>query len=249
MAVRRVWFVTLGAIGSGALAYVFVVRGFLEPSDVPAAGLGWPIIGVLPLFVFGMWLLTATSSHVALYVALAGTGAAVGSAYETLVRANPELMEWAGFPYLNAVGLTADGVATAGFLLMLGAFPDGVLERRWQRVALSSVWICVLVAPLTLLTMPTVVLPSYLGMTAAIENPWPSRPLPGRRRSSTVLVVSPWFFGALTVLVLLSRAFTGPERTRARVRVMAWTVIFFGTTFVLWTCPRPLASRGLRSAS
>ena len=244
VAVRRVWFVTLGAIGSGALAYVLVVRAFLEPSDVPAAGLGWPIIGVLPLFMFGMWLLTATSSHVALYVALAGTGAAVGSAYETLIRANPELMEGAGFPYLNAVGLTADGVATAGFLLMLGAFPDGVLERRWQRVALSSVWICVLAAPLTLLTMPTVVLPSYLGMTAAIENPvavpafaW-AAPLVDR------LVVSPWFFGALTVLVLLSRAFTGPERTRARVRVMAWTVIFFGTTFVLWTLSPALGLEG-----
>ena len=54
VAVRRVWFVTLGAIGSGALAYVFVVRGFLEPSDVPGAGLGWPIIGVLPLFMFSV---------------------------------------------------------------------------------------------------------------------------------------------------------------------------------------------------
>ena len=54
---------------------------------------------------------------------------------------------------------------------MLASFPDGVLEHRWQRVAVSSLWICALVAPLTLLTNPYVVLPQYAGLTAQIENP------------------------------------------------------------------------------
>ena len=36
---------------------------------------------------------------------------------------------------------------------------------------LSSLWICALVAPLTLLTTPYVVLPQYAGLTEQIENP------------------------------------------------------------------------------
>ena len=76
---------TLGALGTGSLAYVFVVRGFVAPDPDPGGGLGWPLVGVLPLYALGMWLLTATSSRVALYVALGATGALVGSAFETLV--------------------------------------------------------------------------------------------------------------------------------------------------------------------
>ena len=80
MAVRRFWIVTLGAIGAGSLAYVLVVRGFTEPATEPGAGLGWPILGILPLLVFGLWLLTVSTSRVAVYVALAGTGSAGWSA-------------------------------------------------------------------------------------------------------------------------------------------------------------------------
>ena len=171
MHIRRFWLVTFGAIGSGSIAYVVAVRGFVQPEPQPGGGMGWLILGVLPLFVFGMWLLTATASPVAVYVALGATASAVGSAYETLLQTHPELTEVSGYVYLNAVGLTADGLATVGFLLMLGSFPDGVLERRWQRLVLGSVWICAFVAPLTMLTMPYVVLPQYVGVTATVENP------------------------------------------------------------------------------
>ena len=81
---RKAWFVTLGVLGTGSLLYVFVVRGFMSPDPDPGAGLGWPLVGVLPMYALGMWLLTATSSRVALYVALGATGAMVGSAFETL---------------------------------------------------------------------------------------------------------------------------------------------------------------------
>jgi signal transduction histidine kinase len=231
---QKAWFVTLGVLGAGSLVYVFVVRGFVDPDPDPGAGLGWPFIGVLPLYALGMWLLTATSSRVALYMALGATGALVGSAFETLIRTNPELMATPGYPYLNAVGLTADALATVGLVLLIGAFPDGVIERRWQRLALSTVWVCLLVAPLTLLTTPHVVLPQYLGLSAEIENPlvvpwlvWAAPLVDG-------LVVHPWLPALLGILVLVSRAFTGPERTRARVRIMAWTVLVWGGSWMLW---------------
>ncbi len=231
---RKAWFVTLGVLGTGSLVYVFVVRGFVSPDPDPGAGLGWPLVGVLPLYALGMWLLTATSSRVALYVAFGATGALVGSAFETLVRTHPDLLTAPGYPYLNAVGLTADAVATVGLILMIGAFPDGVIERRWQRVALGTVWVCLLVAPLTLLTTPHVVLPQYLGLSAEIENPVAVPWLEWAAPLVDALVVQPWLPASLGLLVLASRAFTGDERTRARVRVMAWTVLVWIGSWILW---------------
>ena len=51
--------------------------GFTDRPNT-GAGLGWPLARGLPLFVFGVWLLTVTSSRVAVYVALGATGSAVG---------------------------------------------------------------------------------------------------------------------------------------------------------------------------
>ncbi|HET8987111.1 MAG TPA: hypothetical protein VFN43_01255, partial [Humibacillus sp.] len=125
MRVRRAWLLTLGPIGTASLLYVFVTRGFTSPSGTPGAGLGWLLIGVLPLFVFGIWLLTATSSRVAVYVALGATGSAVGSAYETFVWTHLDVLASSTFALLNQIGLTADALASIGFLLMFAAFPDG----------------------------------------------------------------------------------------------------------------------------
>ena len=244
MAVRRFWFATLGTIGSGALAYVLVVRGFTEPATEPGAGLGWPILGILPLFVFGLWLLTVSTSRVAVYVALGATGSALGSAYEVLLQTHPGLMDADGFVYLNAVGLTADGVSTAGFLLMLASFPDGVLAHRWQRVAVSSLWICALVAPLTLLTNPYVVLPQYAGLTAQIENPLAVPALEWAAPWVDRFVVSALLPAALAMLVLMSRAFLGDEATRTKLRVMAWTVILVFGSWSLWEWSRELGVVG-----
>ena len=244
VAVRRFWIVTLGAIGAGSLAYVLVVRGFTQPAAEPGAGLGWPILGILPLLVFGLWLLTVTTSRVAVYVALAGTGSAVGSAYEVLLQTNPGLMDADGFVYLNAVGLTAEGVSTAAFLLMLASFPDGVLAHRWQRVAVSSLWICALVAPLTLLTTPYVVLPQYAGLTEQIENPMAVPALEWAAPLVDTLVVNALLPAALAMLVLMSRAFLGDQSTRSKVRVMAWTVLFVFGSWSLWEWTRELGIVG-----
>ena len=240
---RKAWFVTLGVLGIGSLSYVFVVQGFVSPDPDPGAGLGWPLVGVLPLYALGMWLLTATSSRVALYVALGATGALVGSAFETLVRTHPDLLTTPGYPYLNTVGITADAVATVGLVLMIGAFPDGVIERQWQRVALGTVWVCLLVAPLTLLTTPHVVLPQYLGLSAEIDNPVVVPWLEWGAPLVDDLVVHPWLPASLGVLVLVSRALTGDARTRARVRVMACSVLVWMGSWVLWMITLELGLR------
>ena len=81
---------SLAPIGAASLIYVVIVRGFIEGDT--GHSLAWPLLGILPMFVFGMWLLTVTSSRSGVFLAAAATAGAVGSAYETFVQRNPELI-------------------------------------------------------------------------------------------------------------------------------------------------------------
>ena len=125
---------------------------------------------VLPTFVFGMWLLTVSSSRAAVFISAAATAMAVGSAYETFAVQDPGLTGRPWFPSINLIGLTADAVASAGFVSMFASFPTGVPERRWQRVAVGLLWVPVLVAPLSLLTNPHVLVPLFVDLNDAIPN-------------------------------------------------------------------------------
>ncbi len=66
---RWVCLATLGPIGVASLVYVVVMRGFIDPDVNSDHGLAWPLLGALPLFVFGMWLLTVSASRIALLIA------------------------------------------------------------------------------------------------------------------------------------------------------------------------------------
>ena len=226
---------TLGVVGTVALLYVFVVRGFVDAGPLPGAGLGWPLIGVLPLYAFGLWLLTATSSRVAVYVALAATSMAVSATYETAVQRNPDVLAWSGFPLLNAIGLTSDSLATIGFLLMIATFPDGVLEHAWQRIACRLLWLLALVAPLTLLTTPNVVMTQYIGVQATIPNPYAVPALEWAAPAVDVLLVQSMPALVLGIGVLYSRAFFGPRETRVRLRLLAWAATFALAAFGMWS--------------
>ena len=235
MRVRRIWLVTLGVVGTVALLYVFVVHGFVDAGPLPGAGLGWPLIGVLPLYAFGLWLLTATSSRVAVYVALGATSMAVSAAYETVVERNPDVLTWSGFPLLNAIGLTSDSLATIGFLLMIATFPNGVLEQAWQRIACRLLWLLALVAPLTLLTTPYVVMTQYIGVQATIPNPYAVPALEWAAPVVDVLLVQSVPALVLGIGVLYSRTFFGPRETRARLRLLAWAATFALVAFGMWS--------------
>ncbi len=92
----------LGPIGVASLAYVVVVRGFVDGNADHR--LAWPMLGVLPLFVFGMWLLTVSRSRTAVFIALAATAMLASAAYEALVQRDVEVIGEPWFPLLNALG-------------------------------------------------------------------------------------------------------------------------------------------------
>jgi signal transduction histidine kinase len=230
---RWVCLATLGPIGVASLLYVVVVRGFVE-ADADH-GLAWPLLGALPLFVFGMWLLTVSSSRTALLVGLASTAILVGSAYETFVQRNIEVLVEPWFPLFNMIGLTADAVATSTLLIVFATFPDGVPERRWQRIAVAFLWLPVLVGPLTLLTTPHVVMPTYIGISGdAIPNPFVVPWLEWAEPAVQYLVVQLWPAIALGLGLLSFRALFGDPEVRARTRIMAVTVGAALVAFGLW---------------
>ena len=217
---RWVCLATLGPIGVAALTYVVVVRGFVE-GDADH-GLAWPLLGALPLFVFGMWLLTVSSSRTALFVALAATAMLVGSAYETFVQRNIEIMAEPWFPLFNVIGLTADATATSTLLIVFATFPTGEVEHRWQRFAVAFLWVPMLVGPLTLLTTPHVVMSPYIGFSGdGIPNPFVVPWLEWAAPIVYYFVYMAWPAVVLGLAVLGSRALFGEARVRARTRVMA----------------------------
>lgn len=224
---------TLGPIGVASLLYVVVIRGFVE-ADADH-GLGWPLLGALPLFVFGMWLLTVSSSRTAVLVALAATAMLVGSAYETFVQRNIEIMAEPWFPLFNVIGLTADATATSALLIVFATFPSGIPERRWQRIAVAFLWTPVLAGPLTLLTAPHVVMSPYIGISGdAIPNPFALPWLEWAAPVVEILVVQALPAVVLGLALLGSRALFGAPEVRARTRVMAMTVGGAVVAFGLW---------------
>jgi len=231
---RWVCLATLGPIGVGALVYLVVVRGFIG-GDVDH-GLAWPLLGALPLFVFGMWLLTVSASRIALLVALAATAMLAGSAYETLIQRNLEILAQPWFPLFNLVGLTADATATSALLIVFATFPAGLVEKRWQRIAVPFLWAPMLVGPLTLLTTPHVVMSQYIGISGdAIPNPFAVPWLEWAAPAVELLFAQAWPWAALGLVVLGSRALFGEPDVRASTRVMARTVAATVVAFVLWS--------------
>lgn len=230
---RWVCLAALGPIGVAALVYVVVVRGFVE-GDADH-GLAWPLLGALPFFVLGMWLLTVTRSRTAVLVALAATAMLVGSAYETFVYRNVEIMAEPWFALFNVIGLTADATATSALLIVFATFPDGVPEKRWQRIAVVFLWTPMLVGPLTLLTTPHVVMSPYIGLSGdGIPNPYVVPWLEWAAPAVNLLVYQAWPAVILGLTVLGSRALFGAPEVRTRTRVMAATVGTAMVAFALW---------------
>lgn len=227
--------VTLAPIGVASLIYVVIVRGFVAPDD---HGLSWPLLGVLPTFVFGMWLLTVSSSRSAVFIAAAATGMALSSAYETYAVQNLELIAQPWFPLVNLIGLTAEAVAGAGLVSMFATFPTGVPERRWQRIAVGLLWVPVFVAPLSVLTNSHMLVQQFLDLSDAIPNqfavPWLEWAAP-----AVSWVVYQWPSVVLGVGVLLSRAVFGDAEVRARTRIMTWVVIATVLSFGAWMYAPP----------
>ncbi|MGW4928327.1 sensor histidine kinase [Agromyces sp. NPDC004153] len=225
------WFAALAPLGAASLLYVVVARGFLAGAADPA--LAWPLLGILPLFAFSIWLLTASTARSALFLAWAATAMAVGAAYETFMLTNPDVIREQWYPIFNLLGLTASTVASAAFVSMFATFPTGIPEKRWQRVSVWLFWVPVVVVPFSLFVVPHVLtVEVHAEQGQAIANPFA---LPGLAWASPVVawIVYSWPAVFLALAVLISRAFFGDPVIRIRTRLMAWVTFAIVVSYSL----------------
>ncbi|WP_136706130.1 ATP-binding protein [Agromyces sp. H66] len=231
------WFAALAPLGTASLVYAVIARGFIAGDA--GHGLAWPLLGILPLFTFGMWLLTASTSRSALYIAWASTAMAVGSAVDTFVRLNVDVVREPWFPAFSLIGLIADAVTAAGFISMFATFPTGIPERRWQRIMVALFWLPVVVAPLSLLTTPHAVTPLFLGVDGeGVPNPFA---VPWLEWADPIVewIVYLWPSAIAGIAVLIARAFFGDPEVRKRMRVMTVAVLATVVSWSLWTLLTP----------
>ncbi|WP_159798643.1 sensor histidine kinase [Puerhibacterium puerhi] len=226
------WLATLGTLGAASLAYVVVVRGFLDPGVGHA--LGWPLLGVLPMVVFGTWLLTVSASAEAVYVAVAGTGMAMETAYLTLVGLDPGAIHEPWFPWASAFGLAGESLGVTGMAVMLACYPDGRPERRWQQVAARCTWLCLLGVPLALLVLPAVAVPAHMDLGGSVPN---TAAVPGLAWAvpAARVLANPYLPLAVGLAVFAARALGGPPEVRRRLRVLLAVTVVTVVSCTLWT--------------
>ena len=147
---RWVCLATLGPIGVASLVYVVIVARVHRPESTPTTSSAGRCSACCRMFVFGMWLLTVSSSRTALYHRPRGDRD--GSRLRVRdIRAGgtSRCCRSRGSRSFNMLGLTADAVATRGCSSPCSRpSPTGVPERRWQRIAVVFIWTPVLVGPL-----------------------------------------------------------------------------------------------------
>ena len=138
----------------------------------PVKALAWPLLGVLPLFVFGMWLLTVSSSRTG------GAHRARRDRDGRRLRVRDVRAAEHRDPRRAVVPAVQHDRTDGGCGGDVGV-PHRVrhVPRRGPRAAVAAhrgafLWVPVLVGPLTLLTTPHVVMPQYIGISGdAIANP------------------------------------------------------------------------------
>ena len=215
----------LTAIGIAALV-VAVAYAVADLAAYRAAGsLVWLAFVVIPFFAVGIWLVRRRPEHLqARRLLLLAVALAVGTAIEGPLR-HGFLFEPSSWwvPWLNLLSqfMTVLSVTLGGVLF--GSYPDGVVERPWQRRLLAALWAQLALPPLLLLTVPYLVGHQFLlEVTPPVASPIFVHALAGLGPLVETLFES--YLGAIVgVVVLLVRFVRVDALQRRRMRLMVYT--------------------------
>ena len=213
--------IVLGSAGIlAAAAHAFSTAG---PHGVLGA-LGWTALGVTPLFAVGVWLSGKRPDHpqarrlLLLGVALAVNVGIEGPIQNALRDRGPG--PWLLWP--NVLSQYTGMLSMIAAVSLVASYPDGVVERRWQRLLLRANWLHLLVPPLLLLTSPTLAIDHYLADPAPqIANPfalpwlaWLAPPL--------AFIAVGYYGGFVIIPILFVRFRQADARQRARMRLLVY---------------------------
>jgi signal transduction histidine kinase len=178
----------------------------------------WDVVAILiiiPMYAVGAWLTWRLPKHPqAVRLLVCGTAIVVAMAGWVGER-------WPWTPVLSALSIEAGAVALLAMTLLIGSFPDGFVERRWQRLALRCSWVILLGAPLALLASPVLPVSSDL----AIPNPYAVSWLAWLAQPAAWLALHSEWVLLVGVLVLCARFVAADAAGRAQMRVIFIVVL------------------------
>jgi signal transduction histidine kinase len=211
---RLRWY-ALTTVGGLFIVWELITEAMSDPSR-------WDLVAILvviPMYAVGAWLTWRLPEHPqAVRLLVCGTAVAVGLA--------GFVGEWPWSPVLGALSLEAGAVALLAMALLIGSFPDGFVERRWQRLALRCSWVVLLGAPLALLASPVVPVSSDAApYRPAIPNPYAVSWLAWLAQPAAWLALHYGWVLLVGVLVLCARFVAADAAGRAQMRVIFVVVL------------------------
>jgi signal transduction histidine kinase len=221
----------LATVGAFFIVYELLTEA-MSPQGPSLVGFVWIFI-FIPMYAVGVWLTWRLPTHPQpVRLLVAGTTLLTGDAFSSLLVSQPSMINSPWFPVLSMLSLV---VGTAGILavaLLIGSYPDGVVERAWQRVALRCCWLGLLAPPLALLASPVAPVSPWVEGGVAVPNPYAVSWLGWLAEPALSVAVENWWITVVGVVVLSARFVAADAAGRARMRFL-FLVLVSGLTF--WT--------------
>jgi signal transduction histidine kinase len=221
----------LTTVGGLCLVYQLLTEA-ISPQGLSLSGLVWIVI-FLPMYAVGAWLTWRLPAHPQpVRLLVCGTALLAGEALGSVMASQPQLINSPWFPVLSTLSLEVQAVGILAAALLIGGYPDGSVERAWQRLALRFCWISLFAAPLALLASPVAPVSPWVDGGVAVPNPYAASWLGWLAEPALGLAVENWWPTVVGVVVMCARFVAADAAGRARMRFL-FLVVVVGLT--LWT--------------
>jgi signal transduction histidine kinase len=198
------------------------------PSAFRVAGsLAWIGLVVIPTFAVAIWLVRRRPDHPQAHrLVLLASANAVSTGLEGPLRhafLSAEPPDW--LPWLNLAIQYVNLLASIAGSMLIATYPDGTVERPWQRRVVGALWLQLALPPLLLVSNPVLVADLYLlEPRSTVPNPFAVGWLTWLGPPAQVLYVG--YYGVLVALAVLVARFMQAEPTqRRRMRPLLYATI------------------------
>jgi signal transduction histidine kinase len=214
----------LTTVGGLILLYELFMEA-ASPDGPSFSSVVWTLL-VIPMYAVGAWLTWRLPRHPQpVRLLLGGTCAVASGALGLLIADQPQLINSPWFPVLSMLSLELEAVTALALALLIGSYPDGFVERTWQRLTLRCSWAVLIGPPLALLASPIVPVSPWVREDLVVDNPYALSWLAWLAEPAYWLALNSWWAFVIGVLVVCARFIAADAAGRARMRVLLVAVV------------------------